>query len=862
MKRILSFAIFVFLTFSINAQITSPKKYLGYEPGDDFHLATYEKLNGYLELLSQESDKIKMFDMGSTTEGRRMKYVVISSEDNIKNLDKYKETARKLSMVRGLSKTEAKTMAANGKVIVWIDSGIHSTETSPSMHQFQLAYNLLSSNDPIIKNILENVILLLVEANPDGMTTVANWYEKNISTNFEKSHLPVLYNKYAGHDNNRDTYIANLIETQNMNKAIGTEWFPELIYIQHETAPFPARIWLPPAPEPVNPNTHPIVLRWKNLVGSAMGQAFEGAGQPGAISRTAFDLWFPGYTDGPSVEGHNIPSILTETANFGFATPHFYTLNDFPEAYRDLTKGVFYPNPWEGGWWRFKDAIDYDITASMAVLDVAAKYRYELLYSKYQVGQEVIERFQNEPPYGWIFPADQADPNTTTLLMNRLIDYGIEVYKTNEPVVLDGISYSKNSYIIPTSQPFGLYVKNILEEQDYPDLRKYNHLWQGVSRPVNWNGAPLTPYEGVGWTLPLQMGIRAKKINSSFEADMSMISEPILTEGRLIGSGPSSLISCTDNNAYKAINQILQLGGKVSSATKDFTSGGKTYPKGTFIVELGKCSLNKLNEISANTHINLIGGNYKVSTKAIKKPGVALYKSWAANIDAGWISYVLDKYDFPYHALNDAEIKAGNLAEQFDVIILPDQRSSSIINGNRKGTIPLDFVGGITPAGIDNLKQFVKDGGVLICNNQSSDLAIESFKLPLKNALQKLPRDSFNCPGSILKISYDLDSELTSGLDKKGAIYFSNGRVFEITKDSLKPENQKKLMECKVIAKYPDESLLLSGWMIGDELIKNKAAAMEVTYDQGKIIMFGFNVVNRAQSYATFKLLFNAILKN
>ena len=862
MKRLYFSILIALLTLSIHAQITSPQKYLGYQPGDDFHLATSEQLAGYLELLSQESDKVKLFDMGPTTEGRRMKYVVISSAKNILNLEKYKEITRKLSLVRGLSKAEAKALAAEGKVFVWIDSGIHSTETSPSMHQFQLAYDLVNGNDPKTESILDNVILLLVEANPDGMTSVADWYKSNLNSNFEMSQLPILYNKYAGHDNNRDTYIANLIETQNMNHAIGKEWFPELIYIQHESAPFPARIWLPPAPEPVNPNTHPMVLRWKNLVGSAMAQAFEESGQTGAISRTAFDLWFPGYTDGSSVEGHNIPSILTETANFGFATPHFYSLYDFPEAYRDLTMGVFYTSPWEGGWWRFKDAVDYDITASIAVLDVASKYRYELLYYKYQVGEEVIERFKNEPPYGWIFPAEQADPGNTTLLMNRLIDYGIEVYRSNEPLLLNGISYSKGSYIIPTSQPFGLYVKNVLEEQDYPDLRKYNHLWQGISRPIKWDGAPLTPYEGVGWTLPLQMGIKADKMSTGFEENMSLISEAIAVKGKVVGSGSGFLISATENNSYKAINEVLAVVGKVSYATEDFKYAGISYPKGTFIIESGKLPFNKLNEIASKTQTTLIGGNFNLSTKPVRKPRIALYKSWVANIDAGWISYVFDNYDFPYHALTDAEVKAGNLAEQFDVLVLPDQRFSSILNGNKKGSIPLDYVGGITLEGIDNIKEFVKEGGTLICNNQSCDLAIETFKLPIKDILKDMPSDTFNCPGSILKLQYENNSALSSGMGEKGAIYFSRGRVFEMMKDSLKRSEPTNNIASKIIATYPDESLLLSGWMLGEELIRNKAAVMEVTYGKGKIVLFGFNVVNRAQSYATFKLLFNAILKN
>jgi len=848
---------FIFNTASYS-QITPPEKYLGYKPGADFKLATYENLIGYLELIASQTDRMQIFDMGLTTEGRRMKYAIISSAENMAKLEHYKEISRKLSLARGISEEEAKQLASDGKVVVWIDSGIHASETSPQMHQFQLTYNLVTRNDKKTKFILDNVILLLVHANPDGMTIVANWYQKNVGTKFETSSLPVLYNKYAGHDNNRDSFMANLNETQNMNRVVGTEWFPELLYVQHETAPFPARIWIPPNPEPVNPNIHPIVERWKNLIGAAMGQGFDGENKPGAISRTAFDLWYPGYADGPSVESHNIPSILTETANYRYATPRYYTINDFPEAYRDLTVGTFYPSPWEGGWWRFQDAVNYNLTASMSVLDVAAKYRFEFLNYKYKMAKDVIEQFKKEPPYGWIIPANQRDQNIRALLLERLKNYGIEIYTADEDFIQDGIKYSKGDFIIPTSQPFGLFVKNLFEKQSYPDLRKYGHLWQGISRSMKWDGAPLAPYDGVGWTLPIQMGIETREMGTPFKVKTNLMNEVIYPSGKLNGGGSYFVLSPTENNSYSTVNQVLKAGGKVNRAIEDFSLNGKKYSKITFIVDNGSLKKNILSEIISETGITMSGGKVKVKSKPLTIPRIALYKSWVANMDAGWISYVFDQYDFSYHLLTDAEIKAGNLKNRFDVIILPDQRTRSIINGHRKGTMPPNYVGGISTAGVENIKRFVEDGGTLICNKSSSDFAIEQFNLPIHNVLQDIKSDSFNCPGSLIKVNYDLNHPISYGMPKKGMGYFSRGLVFETKQDTLQSK-EKSVNKPVVIASFPNESPLISGWMIGEELIKNKAAIMEVGYGKGKIILFGFNVVNRAQAYSTFKLLFNAI---
>ena len=847
-------------------QITPPEDYLGYKPGADFHLATYEQLQGYFDLLASQTGRIKMFDMGPTTEGRRMRYAVISSDETMANIDHYREINRKLSFVSGLSEEESQRLAKEGKVVVWIESGMHSSETSPPMHQFQLVYDLVTGTDDRIQFIRDNSILLFVLANPDGMTLIADWYMKNVGTKYETSSMPVLYHKYAGHDNNRDFHVANLLETQNMNRIMGSVWCPELAYSQHETAPFPTRIWLPPNADPVNPNTHPVIFRWKNLIGVAMGQAFDAAGLPGAISRNAYDLWYPGYAGGPNLESHNIPFVLTETANYRYATPHYYTIRDFPENYRDLTAGTFYPSPWEGGWWRFSDAVKYNLTASKAVLDVASRYRYDFLYLKYKCGRDIIERFQNEPPYGWIFSINQENTNTMVMLFNRLIDYGIQIYKAEEAFVHEGISYPKESHIIPTSQPFGLYVKMLFEKQEYPDMRKYGHLWQGIGRSQNWKGQPIVPYDGVGWTLHKQMGIRAHEMSTPLKIQMSKIEKAVPPNIRIEGRGSHYVFSNRDNHSFTAVNRILKADGKVSCALSDFTLGGRKYPKGTFVVYSNSISGNTLRNIASDTHVSMQGGKASVKTKPVRKSRIALYKSWAANMDAGWISYILDKYEFTYHVLRDAEVKAGDLHDRFDVIILPDQRASSIINGHRKGTMPPNFIGGITSDGVENLRTFVEEGGVLVCNKSSVNLAIDQFNLPVKNVTKDVKPDSFNCPGSLLKVNYDMSHPITLGMEEKSLAYFGRGHAYEMITDTTKTEEstekksaQEEAPPPKIVAIYPDDTLLISGWLIGENVIREKAAILDVPYKKGKIFLFGFNVHNRAQTYLTFKLLFNAI---
>ncbi len=865
------------LTCAVQGQtITKPEDFLGFKPGADFHLANYEQAIGYFEKIASQSRRMQIFDMGETSEGKRQKYAIISSEENMANLEKYRLINEKLTMSRGISKEDAEKMADEGKAIVWIDCGLHATEASPAQHALQLAYDMVSGEDRKTKLIRENVIFLLVFANPDGMTMVADWYMKNVGTKYEKARLPELYMKYAGHDNNRDSYIANLKEIQNMNRVTCQVWYPEILYNLHETAPFPARIWLPPESEPMNPNVHAIIIRWKNLIGSAMGKAFAEEEKPGAISRVTFDSWYPGYVT-QFVDGHNIPSILTETANFGLATPNFYTLNEFPEAYQDLTKGVFYPNPWEGGWWRLGDAVAYNLTASKAVLETAAKYKHEFLFNKWKMAADVIEKFANEPPYGWIIPADQRDENSTILMLNRFILNGVEVYTADENFEHNGIKYSKGSYIIPTSQPFGYYVKNIMERQEYPDLKKYTHLWQGVVGRVKTTKDPIRAYDAAGWTVPLQMGVKHKPISKPLAVKTTRIKEAVADEGSIKQSGSHYVLSHADNGSFIAVNQILAAGGKVGYAQKQFTLSGKSYAAGTFVIEAGSINAQKLREIVKATNAKLVGGRVPVEITPYQKAKVGLYKSWRASMDAGWISLILDRFEFPYKQLENAEIIAGELNDRYDVIILPDMRGNTIVTGMPKMSTLPDFVGGITDQGLDNLKAFVKNGGVLICNEASVDFAIKEFDIPLVSVLKGTKPTEFNCPGSILKMNYNTSHKGGFGMPENGSAYVSGAAAYKMVPDTIRsasvkaPANGKngkpdykleeKEMKYNVFASYPDESLLLSGMIHGEDLVKKHATVLEVPVEKGNLILMGFNFHNRAQSYATFKLLFNNLYK-
>jgi hypothetical protein len=839
---------------ALGGVVPKPEDVLGFRIGDDYRLATYVQAIGYLRQVASVSDRIKLFDMGKTSMGQTMTYAVISSPANLAALEKHKATARRLSLAAGLTSSEAAALAKEGRAIVYIDGGLHASECAPAQHNIQLAYDLVTAADPKSLRILDDVILVLVFANPDGMNLLAGWYRPNVGTPYEVSPMPYLYHIYAGHDNNRDALIANLVETQNLARLVDTEWYPVIVYNHHQTAPFPARIWTPPNSEPTNPNVHPLIVRWQNLIGSAMGAAFDEEGKEGAISRIVFDTWYPGYMT-QVYDSHNIISILTETALYEYATPHFYTVPDFPKEYQDLTMSAFYPSPWKGGWWRLRDAVDYCLTASMSVLDTASKFRSEMLFNKYKMAADVMDRFRKEPPYAWIVPEKQSDPGTAGLLLNRMALLGIDVYRAEDPFTCDGVAYPKGTFVLPTSQPYGLFLKNVFEEQKYPDLRKYPDLWQGLVSSRKIEGAPFEAYDMMGWTLPYQFGVKTVAANTPVEVRMTPQKDIVFARGEVVGKGGAAwILDHAANASATAVNRILKAGGVVRWARKAFTSGGAAYPEGAIIVEKAGSASPTAVAKDLGLRITALSETPKVPVTTLRTPRLGVYQSWVPSEEEGWLRLILEQHEFSYTTLHDADVKAGSLKVNYDVIILPDHYAPRIlVDGWETGIMPPKYVGGLGTAGLNNLKAFVEAGGTLVFMNGTAALATDSFGVAARNVLKDAKREDFICSGALLRIEFDTAQPLAYGMARSAPAVFAGGCSFDIF-PSFEPGK-----EVKSVAKFPVENLLLSGWIYGERYLRQKSAIVEAPLGKGKMILFGIPVTYRAMSYGTFKLIFNAI---
>jgi hypothetical protein len=829
------------------SNIPTPESVIGFPVGTDLKLIDYDQSIAYFQKLAASSNRIKLIDVGKTSNGHPWTAAIISSPENLAKLDRYKQIAQQLAHPGNLTDAQARALTKEGRAFVDISGGLHASEIAGSQHTVKLAYDLLSQADTSakIKAILDNDILFLWPSiNPDGQNIVVHWYREVVGTPYEVSPLHELYQKYIGHDNNRDAYMLNVPESRVVART-WREWEPQIIYVQHQTAPFPTRIWLPPFAEPIAPRVPALMSREVNTIGMTIAQALESNGQVGATHMgNGFDAWYPGYIDYmPMLQ--NIASYWTETALYQYATPHFYTLNDFPQSYRDLRPQSLYPSPWPGGWWRISDAIGYMETGSIATLDYAAKYREELQWNRYQAGRNAIAKYKNNPPYAYVIPQAQRDPGAAVEMLRRLAFNGIRVSELTRSAMIDGQSYPQGTWVIAMDQEFAELVRQLFESQKYPDLRDYPE------------GPPDQPYDASGWTLPYQMGVRTIEVRSPLSNEVRSALNPVAGKAtdakasndmplttsaaaagisypsaRITGAGADIAVDPAQNDAFRAVASALREGASVK------------FDNGKYVISGGKVD-DIVNAYGLHAERRASGGGSAVATR------IAVFKPWTASMDEGWLEWLLDQYGFKYTVINNADVQGGELGSRFDVILMASDASRTIMDGFQAGTVPARYEGGIGDAGVRNVDAFVRNGGTLVCLNQSADFAIDQLHLPVKNAIRGLASKDYFASGSILEIITDPAQPVMAGMPDRAKVFSDRSPVFT-------PQPNADVI---VLAKYADAgSPLVSGYLLGEKYIQGQAAAVDVKHDRGHVVLIGFRPQWRGQPFGTFRVVFNSAL--
>jgi hypothetical protein len=865
----LRFSVLVLLIFLISSLAlaqTPPEKFLGFKVGEDRKLADYNQIKAYFELLDKESPRLTLLNIGKTTLGKDMIMAVITDEENMKNLEHYREIARRLKEARGLSEEEARNLAKEGKVILLITCNIHSTEIASSQMAMELAYDLITGKAFFdVNQALKNVIVLLCPSiNPDGEQMVVDWYRKYVGTKYEGSNLPWLYHHYAGHDDNRDFFMMNLPETRAVTRVLYHDWFPQIHIDEHQQGTNAARLFIPPFMDPPLPNILPLLWRGVNLCGANMAFDLEKFGYKGVVNGRSYTAWWIGACDDTSWL-HNVVGLLSEAASVRIASPIYIEPTELPKDYYEIRMDFL--DPWPGGWWRLRDIVDYELTLSKSLVKTAWLNKEDFLFNSYLMSKQSIEKREKDQPYAFVITREQPDYLTTLKMIEILQMGGVEVHKATKEFVADGKLYPAGSFVVLLSQPYRAYAWALLERQKYPDLRQYP------------GGPPIPPYDNAAWTLPLQMGVKCDEIENEFVVPLEKV-EKVVYEKSEIPDSAYFVLDPRYNASYAVAFGLLKNKIGLWRAKTEIKTENVNLPAGAFIIKNSEEAKKTLTELLQKwpVPVKALAEISTIDKASLKFPRIAIYQSWRSNMDEGWTRYVLDDLGFTYTVLHNNDFKPAkeaktnkeikgaaenkvNLRSRFDVIIFASENPEIIKTGRFSRLnefarfmtpLPPEYEGGIEKEGVEALKAFVEEGGILVTLNQASELAINDLGAPARNVLSGIDRTKFLCPTSILRLKVDNTTPLGYGLEDEVAAVFAQSLAF----DTWTPPVD---WDRKVVAYYPEDNILLSGWLLGDEYLARKAAVVDTRYKKGHIMLVGIRAQSRAQSHGTYKFLLNAL---
>jgi hypothetical protein len=854
------------LAASAAAQVPAPEAVFGHRMGEDYRLARWEQVVDYFSRLNAASERVLVEELGRTTEDQPYLLVTIGSEANLRRVDELRAAQRRLADPRGLAPEARAEALAAALPVVLVSCNLHSSEVASLQMAVELAHELATATDAQTMEMLQGAILLLVpSANPDGVNKIYDWYQASLGKPWEgSSWMPWLYQKYVGHDNNRDWFMLTQKETRLLTRVMYETWHVNVIYDVHQMGSTGARFFVPPFHDPVSPNVDPLLHQQLLLIGGHMMTELGVAGKKGVVSNAIYDNWWHG-GNRTTPYRHNVTGILTEAASARLATPIFLLKDQLTPHSRGLpdhTIRVNFPEPWPGGWWRQRDILEYEKIACRALLTLVVRYRDLFLGQFLQLNEKAVHKGRTEPPFGYLVPAAQRDAVTALRMLEVLHAGGVEVHRATAPFQADGVPYPAGTHVLLAAQPYRNHLKDLMEPQDYPVRFQFP------------GGPPEAPYDAAGWTLPLQMGVHTVAVTRPFEAPLERIErfepEPPAAPG---AARYGLLVENQSLEAFRLLNRLLARGQvEVRLTDAELQLGGRAHPAGGIVVGAGAERVRELlRQVPVQAHA--LESEPKVPLRRLRAPRIGLYQPWTASMDEGWTRFVLEQFEFPYRTVHDAEVRAGRLRERYDVLVLTDETPKELLEGRPPDSAPPEYVGGLGEPGLAALMDYAREGGTLVLLSSSARLATQRFGVPVVNVLETLEAKQFFCPGSLLGVELDPSHPLAYGMPREASVYFARSPAFALLRprpEDKPREGEDPLLEprldpvkrypAKVVGRYAEGVLLRSGWIHGAEHIAGRAALVECAYGRGRLVLFGFRPQHRGQPHGTFRLLFNALL--
>ena len=890
------FHIILFSLFALHvspgafSQMQSPKEFFGFEPGADRMLITYEQLIDYLKMADGTSPMLKLEKIGESSEGRPMYIAFISSPENIARLDELKEINRQLALDAELTEAEREDLVERGRVFFLATLSMHSTEVGPSQAAPSIAYGLImdeltlqdsagrslvqpewtrdehqAQNSKLkIQNFLQDVVYMMVPChNPDGMDMVVEHYLKHKGTRYEGTNVPGLYQKYTGHDNNRDFVILSQPETRAVAAIYNREWFPQVMIEKHQMGSTGVRYFVPPPHDPIAENVDAELWSWIGLFGSNMMKDMTARGQKGIAQRYLFDDYWPGSTE--TCIWKNVIGMLTEAASVRVATPIYIESNELQARGKGLSeykKSINMPEPWPGGWWRLGDIVDYEKASTWSIIKTASAHKEEILRFRNDLCRKEVEKGRTEAPFFYVIPRDQDDPGEMVRLVNLLREHGVDVYRLAGDMQIGDVRYAAGDIVVPLDQPFRAFIKEVMEEQVFP-LRHYTP-----------DGEIIRPYDIASWSLPLHNGVKADEITTfvpGIRERSALITADLTLKEGLISEFWGMAFDVRMNESYKAAFLAAELGLQVERLTADLDHNGQALGQGSFIV-FGGGRQEPWEQLYEQLTVDPVWmmDRPEYASEPFKVPRLALVETWMHDMDAGWTRFVFDQYHIPYTVIRPEDLRKTGLKGKFDVVVIPSVSKDILKEGKYKSEDDYyisnyhpDFTKGMGTEGLEKLMGFVEEGGVVVSWGRSTGLfdgtlkikrseeETEEFQLPYDDISDRLK--GLYCPGSFVAVELAADHPLTQGMPAATGVFYRGSPVFTTSIPNFD-------MDRRVIGKFPEKDILLSGYIEKEEFLSDKSNMLWLKKGKGQMVLFAFNPQFRASTAANYKLLFNALL--
>ncbi len=867
---ILFLGVVFFNTKNIQAQTAkTPLQFFGFEPGSDGNLIDYNELIAYCMQLDQASSRVEMREIGESPMGKKMYLVFISSPENIAKLDRYKEINRKLALDWKMRDSERDSLIMEGKTFLLATLSMHSNEVGPSQAFPRIAYSYVNTTDPEMLKALDNVVFMVVpNHNPDGMQMVVENYRKYKGTPYEGSTMPGVYHKYIGHDNNRDFVTLTQKDTRVISAIYSKDWFPQVMIEKHQMGSTGVRYFVPPMSDPIALNVDEAVWNWSWVFGSAMAKDMSAAGCAGVAQHYLFDDYWPGST--ATAEWKNMVGMLTEAASVRGASPLYIEKNELRVIGKGLgenKKSINMPLPWEGGWWHLSDIVRYEIQSTWSLLRTASTNRQQLLQFRNAMCRKEVQKGKTQAPSYFVVPLQQHDQSELVALVNLLHEHGISVSQLKSDMSWNNKMMHKGDIVVPLAQPFRSFIKEVMETQTFP-LRHYMP-----------NGEAIEPYDITSWSLPLNKGLNSYEIPVVVD-DLDKNLEAVSVPFSLLNQIPEHdngywVFSATENESYKAAFKSISDGLNVTRTKSTLTYKGKTIPAGSFIVTGDKGK--KVQDMKSSLTIlpEWFSGNPDSSAVKVQMPRIALVESRFQDMDAGWTRFIFDQYNIPYTVIRPGDFAKKTFELNFDVVIFPDENKSILMEGKIKArddddeyymsNLPPEYSKGMGKDGFQKVLKYINAGGTILSwggstalfeglmSIKNSETETEDFRFPFTNIAPKLQKAGLSCPSSLLRVKLLPDHPLTLGMQAEAGILTTADQVFQTSVPSFD-------MDRRVIASYPEENVLLSGYCKKEELLGSYSAMVWLKKGKGNLVVYGFSPQFRGSVPGIYKLLFNGLL--